>query len=130
MDLIYRNYTNLIDVVMDLQRFAEAGTNTNTTTNPVPHKSVAVGENSVGTMVDGERVPSANTQAVEVGDKLTYTVAWANNAIDENTRVVSVEEGYGGPDETTDILDQLGTEIYIGDQITWYPFRVIDEELP
>lgn len=53
-----------------------------------------------------------------------------SNASDEDTRVISVEEGYGGPDESTDILDQLGTEIYIGDQITWHPFRVIDEELP
>lgn len=35
MDLIYRNYTELIDVVMDLQRFAEAGTNVNTTTQNV-----------------------------------------------------------------------------------------------
>lgn len=53
-----------------------------------------------------------------------------SKASDEDTRVISVEEGFGAPDETTEILNQLGTEIYIGDKITWHPFKVIEEELP
>lgn len=53
-----------------------------------------------------------------------------SKASDEDTRIVSVEEGYGAPDETTEILSQIGEEIYIGDKITWHPFKVIDEELP
>ena len=53
-----------------------------------------------------------------------------SKASDEDTRVVSVEEGYGAPDETTEIINQIGEEIYIGDKITWHPFKVIDEELP
>ena len=53
-----------------------------------------------------------------------------SKASDEDARIVSVEEGYGAPDETTEIINQMGTEIYIGDKITWHPFKVIDEELP
>lgn len=50
-------------------------------------------------------------------------------ASNENERMVSVEEGYGGPDETTDILNQLGEDIYLGDRIKWQPFEVIAEIL-
>lgn len=53
-----------------------------------------------------------------------------SKASDEDARIVSVEEGFGTPDETTDILNQFEEEIYIGDKITWHPFKVIEEELP
>lgn len=45
-------------------------------------------------------------------------------------RLVSVELGYGAADESTKILDQLGSEIRLGTKLIWHPFEVIAEELP
>lgn len=77
--------------------------------------------------------PGGYWYAILTGCNVHFTLSDLPNfskASDEDTRVVSVEEGFGAPDETTDILDQIGEEIYIGDKITWHPFKVIDEDLP
>lgn len=47
-----------------------------------------------------------------------------------DARIISVEEGYGAPDETTDILDQLGEQLYYGAKLIWHLFEVSEEELP
>jgi len=65
------------------------------------------------------------------GNNVMFTVSDLPNfskASDEDTRVVSVEEGFGSDDETTDIIDQLGEWINLPDMLTWRRVTITDEE--
>jgi hypothetical protein len=65
------------------------------------------------------------------GNNVMFTVSDLPNfskASDEDTRVVSVEEGFGGDDETPEILDQLGDWINLPSMLTWRRVTITDEE--
>ena len=69
--------------------------------------------------------------AILTGNNVMFTVSDLPNfskASDEDTRVVSVEEGFGSDDETTDIIDQLGDWINLPSMLTWRRVTITDEE--
>ena len=51
-----------------------------------------------------------------------------SKASDEDTRVVSVEAGFGSEDETTEIINQLCDWIDLPSKLVWHKLTITDEE--
>ena len=69
--------------------------------------------------------------SILTGNNVMFMVSDLPNfskASDEDTRVVSVEEGFGGDDETTDIIDQIGDWINLPSKLVWQELTITDEE--
>lgn len=65
------------------------------------------------------------------GNNVMFVVSDLPNfskASDEDTRVVSVEAGFGSEDETTEIIDQLGDWIDLPSKLVWHKLTITDEE--
>ena len=65
------------------------------------------------------------------GNNVMFVVSDLPNfskASDEDTRVVSVEEGFGSEDETTEIINQLGDWIDLPSKLVWHKLTITDEE--
>jgi hypothetical protein len=69
--------------------------------------------------------------AILTGNNVMFTLSDLPNfskASEDDERVVSVEEGFGGDDETPEILDQLGDWINLPSMLTWRRVTITDEE--
>ena len=69
--------------------------------------------------------------SILTGNNVMFVVSDLPNfskASDEDTRVVSVEEGFGGDDETTGIIDQIGDWINLPSKLVWHELTITDEE--
>ena len=69
--------------------------------------------------------------SILTGNNVMFTVSDLPNfskASDEDTRVVSIEEGFGGDDETTEIINQIGDWIDLPSMLTWHELTITDEE--
>jgi hypothetical protein len=69
--------------------------------------------------------------SILTGNNVMFMVSDLPNfskASDEDTRVVSVEEGFGADDETTDIIDQIGDWINLPSKLVWQELTITDEE--
>ena len=65
------------------------------------------------------------------GNNVMFVVSDLPNfskASDEDTRVVSVEAGFGSEDETTEIINQLGDWIDLPSKLVWHKLTITDEE--
>ena len=65
------------------------------------------------------------------GNNVMFVVSDLPNfskASDEDTRVVSVEEGFGSDDETTEIINQLGDWIDLPSKLVWHQMTITDQE--
>jgi hypothetical protein len=65
------------------------------------------------------------------GNNVMFVVSDLPNfskASDEDTRVVSLEEGFGSEDETTEIINQLGDWIDLPSKLVWHKLTITDEE--
>ena len=65
------------------------------------------------------------------GNNVMFVVSDLPNfskASDEDTRVVTVEEGFGADDETTDIIGQIGEWINLPSLLEWHELTITDEE--
>ena len=65
------------------------------------------------------------------GNNVMFVVSDLPNfskASDEGTRVVSVEEGFGSDDETTEIINQLGDWIDLPSKLVWHQMTITDQE--
>lgn len=65
------------------------------------------------------------------GNNVMFVVSDLPNfskASDEDTRVVSVEAGFGSEDETTEIINQLGDWIDLPSKLVWHKLTLTDEE--
>ena len=65
------------------------------------------------------------------GNNVMFVVSDLPNfskASDEDTRVVSVEAGFGSEDETTEIIDQLGDWIDLPSKLVWHKLTLTDQE--
>ena len=65
------------------------------------------------------------------GNNVMFVVSDLPNfakASDEDTRVVSVEAGFGGDEETTDIINQIGEWINLSSKLVWREVTITDEE--
>ena len=69
--------------------------------------------------------------SILTGNNVMFTVSDLPNfskASDEIEHVVTLEEGFGGPDETTEIINQLGDWIDLPSRIVWHELTITDEE--
>ena len=69
--------------------------------------------------------------SILTGNNVMFTVSDLPNfskASDEDTRVISIEEGFGGDDETTEIINQIGDWIDLPSMLTWRELTITDEE--
>lgn len=69
--------------------------------------------------------------SILTGNNVMFTISDLPNfskASDEIERIVTLEEGFGGPDETTEILDQLGDWIDLPSRIVWHELTITEEE--
>jgi hypothetical protein len=69
--------------------------------------------------------------SILTGNNVMFMVSDLPNfskASDEDTRVVSVEEGFGADDETTDIIDQIGDWINLPSKLVWHELTITDED--
>jgi hypothetical protein len=69
--------------------------------------------------------------SILTGNNVMFTVSDRPNfskASDEIEHVVTLEEGFGGPDETTEIINQLGDWIDLPSRIVWHELTITDEE--
>lgn len=69
--------------------------------------------------------------SILTGNNVMFTVSDLPNfskASDEDTRVVSIEEGFGGDDETTEIINQIGDWIDLNSRIVWHELTITEEE--
>jgi hypothetical protein len=72
-----------------------------------------------------------NYYSILTGNNVMFMVSDLPNfskASDEDTRVVSVEEGFGADDETTDIIDQIGDWINLPNKLVWHELTITDAE--
>ena len=72
-----------------------------------------------------------NYYSILTGNNVMFMVSDLPNfskASDEDTRVVSVEAGFGADDETTDIIDQIGDWINLPSKLVWHELTITDEE--
>ena len=70
--------------------------------------------------------------SIVTGNNVMFTLSDLPNfskASEDDERVVSVEEGFGGDDETPEILDQLGDWINLPSMLTWHRLTITDEEV-
>jgi hypothetical protein len=69
--------------------------------------------------------------SILTGNNVMFTISDLPNfskASEEIEHVVTLEEGFGGPDETTEILDQLGDWIDLPSRIVWHELTITEEE--
>lgn len=69
--------------------------------------------------------------SILTSNNVMFTVSDLPNfskASDEDTRVVSIEEGFGGEDETTEIINQIGDWIDLPSMLIWHELTITDEE--
>lgn len=76
-------------------------------------------------------LPGGYYYSILTGNNVMFVVSDLPNmskASDEDTRVVSVEAGFGGDDETTEIIDQMGDWINLPSMLNWHELTITDEE--
>lgn len=69
--------------------------------------------------------------SIITGNNVMFTVIDLPNfskASDDDERVIAVEEGFGAPDETTEIIGQLGDWINLNSRIIWQKMTITDAE--
>ena len=69
--------------------------------------------------------------SILTGNNVMFVVSDLPNfakASDEDTRVVTVEAGFGADDETTEIINQIGDWIDMPSKLVWHELTITDEK--